>query len=46
VNAYNNRAFIYLNTGNKFSGCSNALKACKLGNCKTLIWANSNRLCN
>ena len=46
ANAYNNRAFIYLTMGNKISGCSNALKACKLGNCKTLIWANSNRLCN
>ena len=46
ANAYNNRAYIYLTMGNKISGCSNALKACKLGNCKTLIWANSNRLCN
>jgi tetratricopeptide (TPR) repeat protein len=46
ANAYNNRAFIYLNIGNNFSGCSNALKACKLGNCQTLIWAKSKRLCN
>ncbi|MBN1364329.1 MAG: tetratricopeptide repeat protein [Syntrophaceae bacterium] len=45
ADAYNNKAYIYLNTGNNISGCSNAFKACKLGNCKTLIWANNNRLC-
>ena len=46
ANAYNNRAFIYLNMGNKFAGCSNALKACALGNCQTLTWAKERMLCN
>jgi hypothetical protein len=46
ANAYNNRAFIYLYQGQNMTGCSNALKACKLGNCQTLIWAKSKELCN
>jgi len=46
ANAYNNKAFIYLNTGNNFQGCANAQKACKLGNCRTLIWATGRKLCN
>jgi len=46
ANAYNNRAFIYLNMGNNISGCSNALKACALGNCQTLIWAKEKKYCN
>jgi tetratricopeptide (TPR) repeat protein len=33
---YSNRAFIYFKQGNKISCCSNAKKACELGNCK--IW--------
>lgn len=44
--AYNNRAFIYLTMKNNISGCSNALKACQLGNCKTLIWARGKGMCN
>jgi len=44
--AYNNRAFIYLTMKNNISGCSNALKACQLGNCKTLIWAKGKGMCN
>jgi len=44
--AYNNKAFIYLNAGNNFQGCANAQKACKLGNCRTLIWATGRKLCN
>jgi Flp pilus assembly protein TadD len=46
ANAYNNRAFIYLNMKNNFAGCSNALKACQLGNCKTLTWAKDQGICN
>jgi protein O-mannosyl-transferase len=46
VNAYNNRAFLYLYQGQKVSGCTNALKACKLGNCQALKWANGKGLCN
>ena len=46
ANAFNSRAFLYLNQGNKISGCSNALKACQLGNCQTLIWAKEKRYCN
>jgi tetratricopeptide (TPR) repeat protein len=46
ANAYNNRAFIYLNMKNNFAGCSNALKACQLGNCKTLTWARNQGICN
>jgi len=46
ANAYNNRALIYLSLGQNLSGCSNALKACNLGNCQTLSLANSKGLCN
>jgi tetratricopeptide (TPR) repeat protein len=46
ANAYNNRAIIYLYQGQIFPGCSNALKACKLGNCQTLNWAKNKGLCN
>ena len=44
--AYNNRAFLYLNLGNNLSGCSNAKKACRLGNCQTWIWAKEKGICN
>ena len=46
ANAYNNKAFILLNSGNYIPGCANAQKACKLGNCRTLIWATGRKLCN
>jgi len=46
ANAYNNRAIIYLNQRNNFPGCTNAQKACKLGICKTLIWAKGRGICN
>lgn len=46
IKAYNNRAFVYLNTGNSFAGCRDAQKACDMGNCQTLMWAKSNKLCN
>jgi tetratricopeptide (TPR) repeat protein len=36
ADAYSNRAFIYYKQSNKFSCCSNARKACELGNCE--IW--------
>ncbi|HQI73694.1 MAG TPA: tetratricopeptide repeat protein [Smithella sp.] len=45
ANAYNSRAFLYLNQDNSIAGCSNALKACQLGNCTTLMWAKEKRLC-
>ena len=32
--AYNNRAFVYLNLRNLKAGCSDAQKACELGDCK------------
>ena len=46
ANAYNSRAFLYLNQGNTIAGCSNAKKACQLGNCQTLIWAKEKNLCH
>ena len=45
ANAYNSRAFIYLLHENMIAGCSNAQKACKLGNCKTLAWAREKGFC-
>jgi len=46
ANAYNNKALIYLKAGNNFQGCANAQKACKLGNCQTLIWATGKKICD
>jgi tetratricopeptide (TPR) repeat protein len=43
--AYNNRALVYFNQKNIFSGCSNARKACSLGNCKILEDAKGKELC-
>jgi tetratricopeptide (TPR) repeat protein len=43
--AYNNRALVYFNQKNIFSGCSNAQKACALGNCKILEDAKGKGLC-
>jgi tetratricopeptide (TPR) repeat protein len=43
--AYNNRGRIYLTQGDKISGCSDARKACELGNCKLLEIANTKGLC-
>jgi hypothetical protein len=45
ADAYNNRAFVYLSQGDKISGCSDAKKACELGNCKALEFAKSKGLC-
>jgi hypothetical protein len=43
--AYNNRALVYFNQKNIFSGCSNAQKACALGNFKILEDAKGKGLC-
>jgi tetratricopeptide (TPR) repeat protein len=43
--AYNNRAFVYLNTGNKKSGCKDAKKACEMGICDLLKVAQSKGDC-
>jgi tetratricopeptide (TPR) repeat protein len=45
ADAYNNRAFIYLNQSDKISGCRDAKKACKLGNCTILEAAAGKGLC-
>ncbi|MCX5848821.1 MAG: tetratricopeptide repeat protein [Deltaproteobacteria bacterium] len=45
TDAYNNRAIVYLNQGNSVSGCSDAQKACELGNCAALKDARSKELC-
>lgn len=45
ADAWNNRAFVYLNMNNNVSGCSDARKACKLGNCSTLQAANAKGFC-
>jgi len=43
--AYFNRGLTYLMLGNKDFGCSDARKACELGNCKLLEAANTRGLC-
>jgi len=43
--AYINRALVCFNFGNKLSGCQDAQKACKLGDCKTLEMAKGRGLC-
>jgi hypothetical protein len=45
VEAYNNRALVYLTQGDNISGCHDARKACELGNCKLLEIANTSGLC-
>jgi Flp pilus assembly protein TadD len=45
ADAYNNRAYFYLNQGNKELGCFDAQQACELGNCATLKNANAIGLC-
>jgi tetratricopeptide (TPR) repeat protein len=45
ADAYNNRALVYFSQKNIFSGCSNARKACALGNCKILEDAKGKGLC-
>ncbi len=45
MKAYNNRGFVYLNHGDNISGCRDARKACELGNCKLLEWANGKGWC-
>ena len=45
VEAYNNLGGIYLIQGRRSIGCSNAQKACELGNCKLLEMAKSKGYC-
>ena len=45
TNAYFNRGNAYLTQGNKEQGCSDAQKACELGNCKLLEAAKKNKDC-
>ena len=45
TDAYFNRALVYFNQKNIFSGCSNAQKACELGNCKILEAAQAKGYC-
>jgi tetratricopeptide (TPR) repeat protein len=45
ANTYTNKALVYFNQKNIFSGCSNARKACSLGNCKILEDAKGKELC-
>lgn len=45
VNAYYNRGVSYFANGNKESGCSDAQKACELGNCKLLEKARQKKDC-
>ncbi len=45
ADAYNNRAFVYLEQGAKELGCSDARKACELGNCRILKGAKERELC-
>jgi len=46
ADAYNNRAFVYLEQGAKEVGCSDARKACGLGNCRILKGAQVRGLCH
>ena len=46
VNAYNNRGYAYLLQGNNELGCRDAQKACAMGLCIVLEWANLKGYCN
>jgi tetratricopeptide (TPR) repeat protein len=43
--AYHNRGNAYFIQGNKSLGCSDAQKACELGNCQLLEWAKDKKYC-
>jgi hypothetical protein len=45
VGAYNNRAFVFINQGDYISGCSDANKACELGDCKVKESSAGRELC-
>jgi protein O-mannosyl-transferase len=45
ADAYINRAYVYFNQGDNISGCRDARKACELGDCRTLEFANAKELC-
>jgi tetratricopeptide (TPR) repeat protein len=46
TDTYNNRGLAYLNQGNNELGCSDAQKACALGNCRLLEVAKDKGLCH
>jgi tetratricopeptide (TPR) repeat protein len=43
--AYHNRGNAYFIQGDKSLGCSDAQKACELGNCQLLEWAKDKKFC-
>jgi hypothetical protein len=43
--AYHNRGNAYFIQGDKSPGCSDAQKACELGNCQLLEWAKDKKFC-
>jgi len=45
IEAYYNRGVTYILQGNNKNGCLDAQKACKLGNCKLLEFAEGKELC-
>ena len=45
IDALNNRAYVYLTYYNDLAGCSDAKKACELGNCKMMKYFADKRLC-
>ncbi|NMC97068.1 MAG: tetratricopeptide repeat protein, partial [Deltaproteobacteria bacterium] len=45
ADAYNNRGFVHLLTGNMEAGCRDAHQACNMGTCSTLQLAKSKNLC-
>jgi tetratricopeptide (TPR) repeat protein len=45
ADAYYNRAIVYLKQGDNISGCSDAQKACELGDCKVLEVAKDKGYC-
>lgn len=44
--AYHNRGNVYFIQSNKSLGCSDAQKACELGNCQLLEWAKEKKYCH
>ncbi len=46
ADAWNNRSFLYFNIQDIESGCRCAKKACELGTCKTIKWAQENGYCH
>jgi protein O-mannosyl-transferase len=46
ADAFNNRGIAFIMQGNSKPGCSDAQKACELGNCKSLEWAKGKGYCH